>query len=322
MAPPGSGLHGIGEHDRGVADPQYSFSLCLQARAWSTPAHRTQRRTVTLLVAGFSWTVALALLALALRRWPSANLLLLVIVPTVLLPWMIASERRIWSDASPFLLAKLISVTLVACGAIAAFRFRSRITPKQAGWAAYLIVALNILEAIAQDALVHHSLNALAGLVLLATMPRPIPVRFTNQPTTARTVDFALSVPWIAAYTLWNLAFGTIGWPSTRWTILIATLAAAAIVATRGSQRWLEARSFTLAAVIFISFFDDLGWAPRLLSSVYHPWPLDDADLALWRLGFLGASLAAAAWLAVSALRSGASPAGNSAPSPNSTGSR
>lgn len=69
-------------------------------------------------------------------------------------------------------------------------------------WAAYGLLALNILEAVAADAKETSLLNAATGVLLVLALRYPGGLRVEG-----RDLRYDLGLGWVAAYSLWNFAF-------------------------------------------------------------------------------------------------------------------
>ncbi|MCA9239861.1 MAG: hypothetical protein KDA37_06670, partial [Planctomycetales bacterium] len=72
------------------------------------------------------------------------------------------------------------------------------------------LLAGNIVEALVVDCLgsgVAHHLNALAGGLLLATMPWSATSARIDRNSPCQDIRYNVSLPWVVGYTLWNWAF-------------------------------------------------------------------------------------------------------------------
>ena len=117
-----------------------------------------------------------------------------------------------------------------------------------------LLLAANILEALIleiQGTGIAHVLNALAGLLLIATLP--FSVRHTHIDRTCRhqTMIFNAPLAWICGYSLWNWTFVYLNYPALTGHHT-AVLSAALLVASIDPQRWLQARASTLGVNLFL----------------------------------------------------------------------
>lgn len=168
-------------------------------------------------------------------------------------------DLQVFTWVKVFTLAVSVGV-IVGC-ARAAGRLQSGFK-----WAATLILALNILEAVLADAFGRQWVNALVGVSLMATAGRPSRVTVTSvvgRPAMA----YDLPWSWILTYTVWNLSVVCAHYP-LHWLDHLAVLSAPIIAALglRDRRLWLEARAFTLAVyAVGIVLAIDLGgfaWIP------------------------------------------------------------
>jgi hypothetical protein len=111
-----------------------------------------------------------------------------------------------------------------------------------------LLLVANILEALILDVQGHgiaHILNALAGMLLIATMPLSIRDTQIDRGSRHQTLRFNVPLAWICGYTFWNWTFVYLNYPALTGHHT-AVLSAALIVAIIDPQRWLQARAATL----------------------------------------------------------------------------
>lgn len=170
-----------------------------------------------------------------------------------------------------------------------------------------VILVLNILEAVAADALGGRWVNAVVGAVLVATVagPRAVSVtRVHGRPAMA----YDLPWRWIVTYSIWNITVVCGNYP-LHWCEHFAVLAAPILATTFGGDRrsWLEARAFTLSvfAVGIVLVIDVLGW----------PWiPDSPSPLKLypWLSGLaaVGGAWTVAGWIKDRSVARAASAAG------------
>ena len=112
----------------------------------------------------------------------------------------------------------------------------------------HLLLAGNILEAIAVDVLesgLAHTMNAIVGLILIATLPYGSDSSRIDTAGRSRDLLSGTSRTWIVGYTLWNWTFVYLNYPmlSGHHT---AVLAAGLIVAAIDARQWTQARACTL----------------------------------------------------------------------------
>jgi hypothetical protein len=118
------------------------------------------------------------------------------------------------------------------------------------------LLIVNILEATVTDALtitIANYLNVIAGVLLIFTLD-PLKKVFIDKKN--KTKDFlwpSLSFQWIIAYSIWNITFVYLNFPSTTLRH-IALLAVPLIVAYYIKGVWIQTRAFTLAAYFIAAF--------------------------------------------------------------------
>ena len=181
-------------------------------------------------------------------------------------------------------------------------------------WARYtipLLLAGNILEATALDLIergLAHNLNALAGLLLILTVPYGRGATTIETTNRDRDVLLGTSRAWVVGYTLWNWTFVYLNYPM--WVgHHTAVLLAALIVGMIDPRRWIQARAFTLGSIFLVtatcnaglvSWLDTSNWTDPLLGIVA-------ARIALaFMVGYSGRAL----WLAARAAGVGGRVAG------------
>ncbi len=143
----------------------------------------------------------------------------------------------------------------------------------------YGILSINILEAVTKDFSgggLAHTCNALAGAVLIATLPWP---RFYNRTPPAMAIDRAgpykdflyhsISKGWMLCYTLWNLCFIYLNYADDT-AMHSAVLGAALLVGWKRPELWLQARAFTLGTFLFYVFTVPETILPFKTPDAYH----------------------------------------------------
>jgi hypothetical protein len=111
-----------------------------------------------------------------------------------------------------------------------------------------LLLVANILEALILDVQgqgAAHNLNALAGMLLIATVPLSIGSAHIDRGNRHQTLRFNAPLAWICGYSVWNWTFVYLNYPALTGHHT-AVLSAALIVALIDPQRWLQARAATL----------------------------------------------------------------------------
>lgn len=217
-------------------------------------------------------------------------------LPLVFTPHWIENSYHVGlCPQSPvFPVVKLYSMLFCACFATAL-----RCT-KLRNWrnmlaAAYWLMIVNLLEAMVRDLVVDdlaHWLNAAACGLLMITLPvRPVSVKAADKSGILDLHWSSTSRMWIVGYTLWNGVFVYLNFPDLCGRE-IAVLAAALLVGMLRPERWLQARTYTLAADLLILF---------LWPSAVHGF-IDTGDWNNVTARFLGA-LASISFLAIYAGR-------------------
>lgn len=167
---------------------------------------------------------------------------LFLVAPVVLTPFWITSN-----DFDLFLWIKTYSIMFcVSWGSLLRFTsFGDR------PWLRYSIVWLlvaNIVEALVLDLMgtgIAHHLNAVAGILLLVTMPRSPESVCIDRSSHCQDIRYGVSFTWIVGYSLWNWAFVYLNYPALAGHHL-AVLSAALILAAIDPERWLQTRAATL----------------------------------------------------------------------------
>lgn len=206
-----------------------------------------------LVVAGIFALAAILFLA---HRWLSVDLF---VFPVFLIA-PLALSLIPGTEFQPLTWAKLYTLAI----SIALANALPHLSNEKRAWGyrfVFAILALNILEAVIADWIDGHFANAVAGLSLIATQPRPNAFSIGGRPARGRLL-YDLPKSWILAYTVWNLAVMMAHYPH-RLSNNIAVLAAPILIALwlRDHREWLYARAFTLTfyMVLVTFWFDSLG---------------------------------------------------------------
>jgi hypothetical protein len=219
-------------------------------------------------------TVILLLAQEALRRatrWAVWGAFLLL--PVILTPyWMQVNELGLFSWF------KFYTVFFCVCWGTA-LRFTSLGSKAWARCTIPLLLAVNISEAVVLDLCGHgvaHSLNAVAGLLLIATMPYGHDSTRIDAANCCRDLLYGTSKRWVIGYTLWNWTFVLLNYPSLTGHHT-AVLAAGLIVAMFDSRRWSQTRASTLGVNLLftatcfkgmIAWMDTSNWFDEELAIV------------------------------------------------------
>jgi hypothetical protein len=167
-----------------------------------------------------------------------------VALPVALTPDWIATH-----DFGPFAWAKLYMVLFSACW-LTALRFTTLGCRRWALAAAPVLLALNILEAVAVDVAAGRAanlLNAVAGLLLIAKLPRSAGgVQIDSAGGNRDLHCSGFTRGWIVTFSLWNWAFLFLNFPVIAGHH-VAVLGAVLAIGLIDPRRWLQARMFVLA---------------------------------------------------------------------------
>lgn len=205
------------------------------------------------LVAGlFAVAVVLVSVQALFRRagkWAAWSAFL--VLPSALAPyWVWMGQTGAYGDAGAFPWIKLVSLQVGACW-LTALRFTGLGRSRWALGALFLMLPLNMLEAVTEDLFGGHAahyLLALSGVLLIFSVPHPMKAIRIDRDGSYRDLHYVgMTRPWIAGYTLWNAAFVYLNFPAIAGHEL-AVLASAFAIGMIDPSRWLQARTFTLAA--------------------------------------------------------------------------
>ncbi len=111
-----------------------------------------------------------------------------------------------------------------------------------------LLLAVNISEAVTLDLCGHgraHTLNAIAGLLLIATLPYGADSTRIDTATRWRDLHYGVGRSWVIGYTIWNWTFVYLNYPSLTGHHT-AVLAAGLVVAMNDPRIWSQTRASTL----------------------------------------------------------------------------
>jgi hypothetical protein len=209
--------------------------------------------TLALMIVG--WLVTLLVAAEACRRAPPKLMAVFwFVAPLALLPlWLSTSLEHDWPG---FLWVKAFSVTLGVTWISVCRGWADRLPAWAIRWPIFLILVVNVLEAVGQDLREGTVLNAIAGMLLVLTVAPPS--RIEVAPEGLRDLRFHLGVPWILAYGVWNAALLYGSFEGIVFGHHVAILGAAlAIAIATGWSNWFQARAFTLGVhmVAYCTFY-------------------------------------------------------------------
>ncbi len=115
----------------------------------------------------------------------------------------------------------------------------------------YLLLQINIFEAVLLDASKSHFTNVFLGLVLMATLPSWKKIGLKTN--TFLSINWPLPMPWIIGYTLWNWFFVHFQF-SMLAGIHLVLLAGPLIAALFNQRMWIYYRSHSLGIHLVLIF--------------------------------------------------------------------
>lgn len=185
-----------------------------------------------------------------MRRYKVLAWIFSIAVPISLsIYWFQAFETDI------FHWAKLYSVILAAIW-FNSFRFTKFAKFKYIKWGVYLILVLNILEAVLQDisgSTIPHYLNAFAGFLTIITLNKIESINIEKKTGFKEMHWDSMSFAWVIGYTIWNWVFVFLNYPETALNH-IAVLGAALTIGFIRPQAWLMARAYTLMIFLMVLY--------------------------------------------------------------------
>ncbi|HVX16013.1 MAG TPA: DUF5692 family protein [Pirellulales bacterium] len=190
-------------------------------------------------------------------RWAVWGVFL--VMPLILTPyWIRVNELGVFSWF------KYYTVFFCVCWGTA-LRFTSLGNRAWARSTIPLLLAVNISEAVVLDLCGHgsaHTLNAAAGLLLIATLPYGADSARIDSAIRWHDLHYGIGRRWVVGYTLWNWTFVYLNYPSLTGHHT-AVLAAGLIVAMSDPRRWSQTRASTLGVNLLFtatSFEGMIAW--------------------------------------------------------------
>lgn len=202
-----------------------------------------------------------------LYRYPIITWLIFLIAPFALIPLARTqhNEYFVW-----------IKVFSVAIGIywLQTLRYTRLGQKNWALWVAWVMVAINISEAVAQS-LLHpgmvNFINSLTGLFLIITLPRPGQIHIdTTSPY--RSLIWDTPMIWVIGYVIWNWVFIYTLWPALCVRHL-AVLGAPFLIALYDNRLFEQARPLTLGPYMLLDFAFVWLLKPMDVTGVYY-YPL------------------------------------------------
>ena len=180
------------------------------------------------------------------------SLLVFLAVPAGLtLYWSLAGI-----ETTAFMYAKIYSVSFGSL-VISALRFLDLAKFRWARFIAYLVLFINILEAILTEYHDGGRLNVIAGGLLLLTMAHPRFIR-VDPSDTGKNLQYELGMGWVLSYVLWNFVFvyGTNppGEPTGEWAAFALVHLSVPLLLMRGrSEMFIQVRAYSLTLLMFLA---------------------------------------------------------------------
>lgn len=189
------------------------------------------------------------------RAGPWAAWGFFLVLPLLLTPyWIGLGQAGVYRGTGVFPWVKLTSL-LFAANWLTALRYTALGDSRWARGGMFLLLPLNMLEAITRDATgghVAHYLIAAMGMLLIIAVPHPLRAIQVDRTGPHRDLVYVgMTRPWIAGYTLRNWAFVYLNFPEIAGHQL-AVLASAFVVGMAAPERWLQVRGFTLATDLLV----------------------------------------------------------------------
>ena len=171
---------------------------------------------------------------------------LFLVVPVLLTPYWVRTN-----DFGLFIWIKLYSVCVCVIWGTAV-RHTSLGDRPWARLGIPLLLAANILEATIVDMLEHglaHTLNAAAGVLLIAVLPYGDHATRVDSARRFRDLYYGTTGTWVCAYTLWNWTFVYLNYPSLTGQHT-AVLACGWMIAAVDVRRWVQSRACILGLML------------------------------------------------------------------------
>lgn len=184
------------------------------------------------------------------HRYPRFTLAFFSIASIILFPcWVLLVGVEDW-----FAWIKVFSVA-IGIIVLSLFRTTKLGNTKLLQWAVYLVLILNILEAVVKDAVagnIVNYFNATAGILLIATLNRLNSIHIDAKGGHRDLHWGSMSLMWIVGYTIWNWVFVYLNLEFQSSLPHIAVLASALVVAFINKDRWLQTRAYTLGTYFIL----------------------------------------------------------------------
>jgi len=200
------------------------------------------------------------------RRFPKFTLVVFIVLPVILISYL--TENKIRLDWFSFIKFFSLNFAIIWFSIFRLTRFRETNFAKTG---IYLILAINIFEAVVRDALsggVAHYLNALAGILSIATLNKINTINVTKD----KNLDInwsGMTLMWIIGNTIWDWTFVYLNYVRVS-AHHIAVLLVPLVVAFVNKGRWVQTRAFTLGTYLIIFFLLSAKADPSIYSSSWE----------------------------------------------------
>lgn len=184
-----------------------------------------------------------------IRRSPWVVLGVFVLAPLVSIPFLINSK----ADVNWFVIAKTYTIVVYLLWIQATRMMKKLSRNKIMLTGIYLLLVINILEAIMRDFQIGSYLNSCAGIFLCITIPLVKDIHIDKE-AKHNDLIWNMSRLWVLAYTLWNITFVYGNFPHGPG-VHLAVLGVPLMVGLINPKIWLQARVITLATHMMLRLF-------------------------------------------------------------------
>ncbi len=184
------------------------------------------------------------------HRYPRFTFALFLMIPAILFAcWLLLVNYPDW-----FPWVKVASIAL-GIFVLSVFRSTRLGNSRLCQLTIYLFLVINILEAVIRDFLaggVGNYFNAIAGLLLLLTLNQIRTIYIDKKKGYNDLHWGSMTLLWIIGYTIWNWVFVYLNYGLQSSVQHIAVLGSALLIGFINTEKWLQARVFTLGTYFII----------------------------------------------------------------------
>lgn len=214
--------------------------------------------TLAFFISIFLLFVGLVITQELFARYPRCSLAFFSLTAILLFPYWIF----VFGVADWFALVKVCSIA-IGILLLSLFRATRFGNAKLVQWTTYILLAANILEAVARDVQgggLANYVNVLTGMLLVATLDTVGSIRIDTASKEKSLRWGGMTLAWILGYTVWNWLFMYLNFGPRPALVHVAVLGSALVIAFVDKERWLQARVYTLATYFMIfPFIPSLG---------------------------------------------------------------